>query len=49
MFSAFVFLGDNGYWPKNGPVPRRPVNGYGIERFMYKMVTVYEPAVGKED
>ena len=28
MFSAFVFPGNNDFWPKNGPVPGRPVNGY---------------------
>ena len=28
MFSAFVFSGNNNDWPKNGPVPGRPVNGY---------------------
>jgi len=28
MFSAFVFFTNRVFWPKNGPVPRRPVNGY---------------------
>ena len=30
MFSDDVELASRAHWPKNGPVPAHPVNGYGI-------------------
>ena len=39
MFSAFVFPVHRVYWPKNGPVPGRPVNGYHVENATHIAVT----------
>ena len=32
MFSALRPAAKCAFWPKNGPVPARPVNGYARER-----------------